>query len=377
MRNLENIDDLITRISSRTKSEIDFLASEKGLKVQWMEEITSNPAAIDYLKAKGKDGVDFFISYYVNKKYRWYNPLFLNKHPKKKDLWLATCEDHFRIMLQKKIIDLHCQWNANLVKVPGVETSHDFNYAIRDPFNCAFIAPLTPDEIKMFKDFLLQEDVFIDDLTTESYLDYDTLKAIDKANYPDPEEVPAWYDYHNKRTGSKNLLHLPTIRSDKEGFYTHLAEQKKASKKAPIVSDGEDLVFLDPNDPKFIKKFVKKFESPDYQKKYKYFTLEKKIESRLDDGIYDYFKQMLFQDEEIPMKANADFLAAIKASYTDYFKEKIVKTLPLAYEQYLYKTKAGLHKKVDYTSYGDTMEESKKLILDGRVLNGEPRDFNF
>ena len=377
MRNLENIDDLITRISSRTNSEIDFLASEKGLKVQWMEEITSNPVAIDYLKAKGKDGVDFFISYYVNKKYRWYNPLFLNKHRMKKDLWLATCEDHFRIMLQKKIMDLHCQWNANLVKVPGVETSHDFNYAIRDPFNCAFIAPLTPDEIKMFKDFLLQEDVFIDDLITESYLDYHTIIAIDKANCADTEEVPAWYDYHNKRTDSKNLLHLPTIRSDKEGFYIHLAEQKQASKEAPIVSDGEDLVFLDPNDPKFIKKFVKKFESPDYQKKYKYFMLEKKIESRLDDGIYDYFKQMLLQDEGIPMKANADFLAAIKASYTDYCKEKIVKTLPLAYEQYLYKTKAGLHKKVDYTSYGDTMEESKKLILDGRVLNGEPRDYNF
>ena len=377
MKKLENNDDLITRISSKTNSEIDVLASEKALKMQWMEEINSNPAAIEYLKAKGEHGVDFFILYYVNKKYSWYNPIFPTEYPKKKDIWLDKCEEHFRIMLQKKIIDLHCQWNAYFVNVPGVETSHDFNYAIRDPFNCAFIEPLNRNEIKMFNNFLLQEGVFIDDLTTESDIDYDALKAIYKANYPDTAQVPAWYDYHNKRTGSINLLKLPTVRSDKEEFYTHLAQQKKASKKTSIVYEQKDSVSLDPNDPEFIKKFVKKFESPDYQKKYKYYTLEKKIESRLDDGIYDYFNQMLLQGEDIPMKANTDFLAAIKKSYNDYCIEKIVKKVPLAYEQYLYKTKMGLYKKVKYNSYGATMKKGKKLILDGRVLNGEPRDFNF
>ena len=86
---------------------------------------------------------------------------------------------------------------------------------------------------------------------------------------------------------------------------------------------------------------------------------------------------MIAQQEYIPIKANEDFIAAIEQSYNDYCIGKIVEALPQAHAEYLYKTKHGLHEKVEQNPFGHRIEEDKKMILDGRVLNGEPRDFNF
>ena len=382
MANSENNDDLIKRITTRTEEDIADVLEEKQLKAQWREAILANTAAIAYLKSKGEHVVDSFISYYINKKHVWYvhNKLF-KKDKTIEEEWIEKCQEHLANMIRKKIVDLQCFWNANLVKVPEAEISEDFNCAFGDPFNCTFIEPITSDEISMYQDFLLQEGIVIEELNTDSFLFYDTLKYHHDANNPDEEERSEWYDYHYERTGTKNLLDLPTIRSDKERFYYNIAKQEIDLKKVPvdptppIAQDNRPLMSY--YDSEIVQSFVSQFETPDYQRKHKYYTIENKAESRLNYGIRYYFDQMIAQQEYIPMKANADFIVAIEQSYNDYCIGKIVEALPKAHEDYLYKIKHDLHKKVKRNPFGHMIEKDKKMILDGRELNGEPRDFNF
>ncbi|MBC7523352.1 MAG: hypothetical protein H7239_02795 [Flavobacterium sp.] len=384
MANSENNDDLTNRINTWTKEDIENILEEKQLKSQWREEINANTAAIAYLKSKGEYAIEGFISYYINKKYVWYTHNKFSKNDKTiEEEWLEKCQDHLSTILQKKIVDLQCLWNANLVKVPEVETSDDFNCAFGDPFNCTFIEPITLEEIKMYQDFLLQDDIILDDLNTDGFIFYDKLKKNHVTPNVDEEERSEWYDYHYERTGTINLLDLPTIRSDKEHFYSKLAQQEIEAKKKSVapaptpIIPSDDRPFINYYDFEIIQSFVTQFETPDYQRKHKYYTIESKAESRLDYGIRYYFDQMIAQQEYIPMKANADFIAAIEQSYNDYCIGKIVEALPQAHEAYLYKTKHGLHEKEKRNPFLNMIEEDKKMILEGRVLNGEPRDFNF
>ncbi len=386
MANSENNNDLTNSINNRTEEQIATVLEEKQLKAKWRDDIKANSSAMNYLKSKGDYVVENFISYYVDKKYVWHVNQSYKVEKAVEDEWIEKCQDHLKIMIRKKIVDLQCLWNANLVQVPQVETSADFNYAFGDPLSCTFIEPLTLKEIKLYQDFLLQDGVVLAALNTEAFLFYDKLKAKHNADNPeeiDEEDQSKWYDYHYERTDTKNLLDLPSIRREKERFYYLLALEAIESKKEPvapvstITEPSGDRPFLNYYDRDIIKRFVNQFETPDYQKKHKYYALEHKEESKLDFKMSYYFDQMIAKQEYIPMKANDDYKAAIVKSYNDYCIAKIVEALPIAHELYLYKAKHGLHEKEDRNPFGFKTEKTKKMILEGRVLNGEPRDFDF
>jgi hypothetical protein len=382
MSNSENNDDLINRINDRSEQEIASVLQEKQLKAKWREEIIANTSAMNYLKSKGEYAIESFISYYINKKHIWYTNKSSKKDKTIEEQWIEKCQDHLIIMIRKKIVDLQCLWNANLIKVPQVETSADFNFAFGDPLNCTFIEPLTHQEIKMYQDFLLQDDIILDELNTLEFWFYDKLIRNHHGNDSDEDEQSAWYEYHYQRTGTKNLLDLPSIRKEKERFYYKLAQQEKEANQPPVapiapVLPSDDRPFLNYYKPEIIKSFVTQFETPEYQKKHKYYTLEHKEETRYNFRTQYYFDQMIAQQEYIPMKANTDFIAAINQSYNDYSIAKLVAALPHAHKQYLHNTKHGLHKIPEQNIFSFRMEKDKKMILDGRVLNGEPRDFNF
>ena len=68
---------------------------------------------------------------------------------------------------------------------------------------------------------------------------------------------------------------------------------------------------------------------------------------------------------------------AVEEAYNSHLARKVAEHLPTAHEQYLFNRKMGFSTgEIDEWGIG-LKENIKKAILNGRELNGEPRDLNF
>lgn len=379
MENNNNHDDE-NRYNTRYEKGVTELLEEKELKTKWHKEILENESMQEYFKGFQPTTVDTFIMFYLTEKYLAYKYADSNEKrvEAKRSRWIDEAHEHLGIIQQKKLFDLQCLWRAEQVTLEGVRICADFDVWSNDILNCPFLEPVTKSDIRMYQDFLLTTDADFRAISDKYDLqEYEEFKL----NYKDHEDglqLPEWYEYHNMRTGNSALLLLPNTRGEKEAFYSGIYwknQEKDQPEREPYVPD--DRPYLSISNLEKVMFFVNTFEDAETQKKYANY---KEIYKKEEDLDFDVSELIMFMDEEeeyIPIEAHYDYRIALYKAYNTFKLKKLAEHMPLAHEQYLFNQKMGFTIENEDNFYGDLRDKYLERILDGRELNGEPRDLDF
>ncbi len=365
-------------LNPNQQKKVQEMVDANAFKQKVLQHILESENIQKYLNQFSDSSRESFVQSYCNLKCSWYEygPIW-EKHNESDDLrWLNLAKDQIEAILQKKLFDAQCKWRAELITLPGVEICYDFHTISADIFNCSFIEPITKDEIDLYVNFLNNNEYALnEDAIYLLWQDYNQIKQ--SYNGEDAfGEIPEWYEYHNNHTGNTILLQLPDIRGEKEGFYLRAARDEHSKHHSQT-----EHVKLKPSistyDEEQVAEFVNLFEDKETKRWYKAYSARFGGGSIcIDDPVEEYVDELVSINEPIPVESHYDLKEAIQIAMKNFRRKKVAETLPIAYEQYLMNLELGIgyDKKEDEFSFRNFFAQE---ILKGRVLKGEPEDFNF
>lgn len=358
------------------------------LEQEFCEEIKNSETAREYFSNYRPDSIENFIKSYASRKvhllqcYEYYSGIYHEKENSELDYY-KKAEEILEVILQKKLFNLQLQWRAGQLVIDEIEIAYDFQFWEKHILACPFIPTINTKELEMMKEFLLSfyEDDGIDNFYTR-WQDYDEITQKDE--YGDLDNLPDWYDFYDSRMGTRMLLLLPNLKGAKEDFYLGIS-RKPVEEARPSENSPEPLPYLNGYGDSIFD-FSKHFEKDKYFsalfKYYKYYE-EKDRQSPNADELKEAVKFLQTADRPIYLKSHLTWDKAILSAAKEYRNTRIVEALDFAYDEYLMMKELGLYK-------DKSPEEIKKehdndfivklyheKILEGRVLNGEPGDFNY
>lgn len=361
------------------------------------QDLRTNPRYDEFFAPYQPAVRESFVREYVTQKMFWVR--FGNFYERHLTGRLTQFEEEAYLRLwdiqQKKLFDLQCQWRAELVQVPGVEVSCDFEDLACRIENCTVISPISEDELALYLRFIEQAD-YQEDIQDRGghrfgWQNYDDVQAAyadeddEEASWLD-EEVAPWYFYHNQHTGQDRLLQLPDIRGQKEKRYldawradnraTHEAAQQTAPPPPPAdprpsyVGYEESKAMRD--------EFARQFESAQVNRQREAYQAANPPSEYEDEELERMLDFLGDLEETVPIEAGPDWRkAVIQAAYA-LRKRKLLLNLPLAFRAYRQRLEWGITQPP--TSDDESYHLSpmiRKGILTGRKLLGEPENFDF
>ncbi|OYU79929.1 MAG: hypothetical protein CFE23_11785 [Flavobacterium sp. BFFFF1] len=383
MEDNTNSGDNMGRYTERYEKGITELLEEKELKTKWHKEILENESIQEYFKDYNPHSIDTFILFYLTEKYLAYKyaDSYERRVEEKRTRWIDAAYDHLKMIQHKKLFDLQCLWRAEQVQVEELEICHDFLLWKDNILDCPFLEPVTKDDIAMYQEYLLTADIdyrYITDFYDVQR--YEEFRENYNGDEDDGMQLPDWYDFHNMRTGNGSLMILPDIRGEKEEFYKKLSRQEKVKNLPPSKPYvPERRPYLNPDSIEKVTFFVNTFEDEETRRKYANYLEINKNGFKDDEFDLDVLlMQMQEEDEYIPVEAHYDFREALFRGYNAFQLKNTAEHLPMAHQQYLFNRKMGLTTEEDREDvYKSIRERSLEMILDGRELNGEPRNLEF
>ena len=358
--------------------KIDSINERKALLLQWRKELDDNEAITSFFESYRGNAKKDFLDGYINSKYLWhkFGDNYQKMHEASRERWIDDAHKQLEAILQKKLFDLQCLWRAEQVSFKEIEICYDFEIWENDVFNCPFLDLITAEEVEMYRHFLAQENLDMNDIEFDGWQNYDEIKEgnldVEKSYL-----MPEWYDYHNSRTGKGVLLLMGDIRGEKEDFYMDLVLKKEQKDNPEAFEHRESTPYFNYMDEEVIKFFVTTFEDETTQKNY--FEYSKLYLGGDNDAMYYYelLDDLNGLHDRIPVPSHYDFRQALEKGYTRYYFSKVAEHLPIAFEQYLFTKKMGLSFKRKKNRMINLRDFFTERILKGRELNGEERNFNF
>ncbi len=365
----------------------------KKIEEETLTDLKSNPRYTSFFEQYNKSSVDFFIQWYAHHKARLlvYSNFCLDLEEDKITKYYNKAEEIIWDIQQRKLYDLQIKWRAEQIKIPEIEISYEFDYWERNIKSCPFLTPITQDEFDLYMAYLnysSYDDIFYWDINGNNYQDYKDFKK--QYFYLDKHEeyhrdAPPWYEFYESRTGLGVLYLLPDLRGTKEDFYIHLyinnkrkeeEEKNKGKPKAEVKHDSREYI---PWGNDYMQEFVRKFEDEDTYRKY--LTYRTLIEMD-DDDLAEALNTLHYADWVMPIDYNKNWKEAIIKAAHNYERLKLIEEMPRVYADYLFRLNAGIKFEGDYDHLRDKylnelIDHFKNEILQGRMLNGEPTDFDF
>ncbi len=365
---------------SAEDKQIAEIINDNVLKKQWRDELSQSAAVQEFLKDYQPHSVEGFIDHLISYKLIWhkYGDFYQGQNEKKDLQWHTAAFEHLAIIQQKKLFDIQCLWRAEKITLPGIEICFDFNLWEHNVLNCPFIPPISEEDIDMYTQYLLQDDIEAD--LYESWQDYDELKEA-YLNDEENRNMPDWYEFYNGRKGTGTYMLLPDIRGKKEEFYIDIAHAATREKDRALHEEFEKnrdkrLILSYYND-EFIAWYVDKFEDKQTRQRYKAYSAANRMRP-IEEEIEDQVRLLLTANEYefVPIEAHYNWIEALERAADKFRYKKIAEALPQVWEQY----KMNLEMGIAFPK-NDRMQEIRSIylnnILKGRVLNGEPEDLNF
>lgn len=293
---------------------------------------------------------------------------------------------------QKKLFDLQCRWRAGQVEVPGVQLTCDFWELSGRIENCGVLPPITPDEVALYCAFLAQVDDY-DEMV--DLIDCDDVKWYDyedfKANAEDPdgeagEELPAWYDFHNDRTGAGSLLLLPDVRGSRERYYrdVYRAHRSKAyaaqtAATPPPPHDPRPIWVRWDERPTVFRQFARQYESSRFMALLDAHLTDAALRREDEaDGAEAAIEVLRELGEPVAMLPHPDWREALRLTAGAARRDRVLALLPAVYEAYQLREAVGIqHPGGDGLDARALTEIPRTQILKARALLGEPENFDF
>lgn len=382
------------RLTPEQQKELDTVNWRINFQQKIMEQLQTNPDIQNYFQNYNEYSVEQFINSYCQQKTYWHQhgDFYLKLQEQHELKWIEAAWWHMEAIQQKKLFDIQCMWRAEQIELPGVRLCVDFGYWQQDVLNCPFVDAITEEEIELYRQYLLQDDVELkDDLGFSSFQHYEGIKQAYLSEGEEGGNLFAWYEFYNSRKGTAHYMDLPNIRGEKESFYITLARNANPEKRAAIQEMKQvfdhpvDQPYTDRNGKELLNAFsretlgyfVNTFEDKQTKEYYKaaaWFTRDYEEKDNLDSSI----EVLLSANEDVAIEEHYDWKQAIHDAARRYTIRKISEALPDAYEQYQLNVSMNISfpcKNVDH------MLAAKKTVTDdillGRKLNGEPEDLNF
>jgi len=363
----------------------------KQMFLQFKAELEANATLQQLLERAYPDCRQSFIEDFAKKKVRWAemgdNAGQLLEQEELQ--WVEKANDCLDQILQKKLFDAQCLWRAEQVVFDQVAVTDDFRYLEANVRACPFIEPITEADLELYGHYLQSSNFELDQYPVVGWQDHHEIVG---AYRSDEGHVPAWYEFHNGRTGLGVYMTLPDIRLPKERLYQNLwydtvreakGKEKRANDgaKAPVVSTLPDVPgaltpLVDCHRDDWMKWFVDTFEDEQTKKVFK------SVKGIRNSQHYDRWLEsnlMLLSraDRTVPMEGWYDWKEAIHRAADSYSRIRIAETLHEAFEQYRLHIDMGLGFELSSAPPYEQEAGYRKIILDGRELNGDPRDFDF
>lgn len=283
--------------------------------------------------------------------------------------WLCLKE-----IQHKKLFDLSCNWQMERVKnLPEIETSYDFKYVGYCILDYEGIPDISEEDLDFYRSYLsaLQNTHGYHII----YTDYHEYKDI-KEKYDEHGETGInYYDYYDSQKGIISLLNDDPVRLIKEEVYLEFAlDIRRAKPLPPKKKEKPYLDFRTDSIVKFARKF-KELKIAAYIEDYEEFQ-------RQQPGMGQEWASMYLEDvfpEKVPVTSNSNWLDAVYEAAVIHRQKKINEWLPSVYEEYLLKKSSGIR-----LSRPEDKERGfgrdvwyRNMILEGREMKGEPRNFDF
>lgn len=366
------------------KGKMEFF---KQLEQQFYEEIKGSDTAKEYFMSYTPDSIESFIKSYVSKKvhlsqcYEFYADEYHEKE--NSELYFQRkAEDKLILILQKKLFDMQLRWRAGQLDIDELVISYDFQFWENHILSCPFIPTIEKHEIDLMKGYLLSFDNEDDDFHYRNWQDYDSIT--EKSENGLMDDYPKWYEFYDSRMGTGALLLLPNRKGMKEEFYLDLFHQDYR-KNNPSPDYAPTKSYLAGFTQEIID-FSKIFETDKYFKAlFKYYNYHEEKENR--DPNYDDLIEaidFLFKaDRPVHCHPHLTWDKAIIAASREYENTKIAESLNFVFEEYLMMKDLGFSSdktlkeiKAEYDNE-PIVKYYRQNILKGRMLNGEPEDFNY
>jgi hypothetical protein len=297
---------------------------------------------------------------------------------------------------QKKLFIKQCLWRAEKLEIPEIKVCSDFRYWEHNIQNCPFLEPITEDEVELYIGYILTDDFEFQFEPFSSMQDYEGFKD-EYMNDDEGGYMPEWYIYYDMRKGTGSYLILSDVRGEKEKRYLDAWKEHDKTMQ-------EEIVKLNPlpqrsmNYYELIDLILDFFEENEDDETVRYmqevssgYSVKIKRESGED---YDYepsengdARHALHELEYIPFKvpvaAYYDWkLGLAKALYT-YETQQVAGAMKIVFEDYKMRMEMGIpfENTEPYAGHIKGWEKNmmagRERILEGRVLLGEPKNFDF
>jgi len=360
----------------------------KQLEESFAEEIKNSEIAKEYFSNYRPEGIESFIKIYTSRKVLlvqcqdYYSTVYHEKELSELG-FQKKAEDMLKLILQKKLFNIQLRWRAGQIEIDGIDTTYDFRTWEGHILSCPFIPAISRREVEIFKEYLLRycEDDQIN-MYDHSWQDYDELTK--KSEYGLMDDYPNWYEFYDSRMGTGALLLLPDHKGATENFYFDLVRQDTVIKSTEL-ANPESVPYLYAGREE-LSNFVRCFEQDKYFRAlFKYYNYCEEKENR--DPNYDDLEQairfLLTADRPVYPNAHLTWDKAILAAAKEYENARIVEAIDFVFDEYQMMKELGFSKEKSSEEKAREQNEEylaqffRKNILKGRMLNGEPEDFNY
>jgi len=390
----EEIKALPYHHSHATNDSVAEAEKTYNLKLEFEEDLKTNPKYQEYFKEYSPDSVQDFISDYVQHKMKLLKDAkhYAGREETTLEIYhKMTAERYFELILQKKLFNMQLLWRAEKLSIPEIEIIEDFRFIEYNIMDCMFIDKVTPKDIEVFKEHMHLPDFseFLNYIA--GWQDYDLF--MQENDGEEEAYMPAWYTFYDERMGTAPLLSLPNIRGEKEEAYKQLFYQWYREQPKVIPERGEPYVTpiflrgMRAVDSEFTK-FMNTFENDYFLYLNQRHLDEKKprYKNYDEEDMYSALEILKDADKKVPIEAGDSWYEEVIKAANKYKNELMDEYLDDVYEEYLQNRELFVDMGIttstskEKTTMQSVIQNRKTIadrILKGRELNGEPRDFNF
>lgn len=347
---------------------------------EFKDDLKNNPRYKEFFSQYDQASVDSFIENYATKKASFitFGEMHRENEEKKFLRYLQEAEERLWEIQRKKLFNLQCEWRAELIKIPEIEVTFDFEYWETNIGNCPFITPISDEEFEMYMDYVLCDE-FNDFKLDYSWMGYQEVKDANRKG----QQIPPWYEFYDNRMGTGSLMVLPDIRGEKEKRYLEVWRNSKIKMRIRKVSSSLSAQVTKPAisvyNNSITEEFIKKYENSkilDF-----FYSYEKEIK-KSNDELEQAIKILQDADEDVPIDSHYQWRDAIIIAARKYEQKKIAEACRQIYSKYLYRVNFGIAQEIhspaeNVSRIKDWIAQIKSEIVQGRKLLQEPADLNF